>query len=101
MDKWKAYWVFHKGTLPLNLASSALFSIINLPAFFYVFPVLVMTSGTLLGLFYMEVAHRNEYIFYYNLGIPKTRLFIVNEGLNILTGFLLLGIFLLWQASWR
>ena len=93
MNKLKAYWIFHKSTVILNLVSSAALSLITLPVFLVVFPILIMTSGTLISLFYKEITHKNEYYFYYNLGISKPTLLVMNEFFNILTGLILLGIF--------
>jgi len=37
-----------------------------------------VTGGYLLGILYFELARKNEYYFYYNLGITKARLIIMN-----------------------
>lgn len=93
MNKLKAYWAFHKSTLTLNLITSASFSLVWFPFFYRLFPSMIMTVGTLIGLFYKEITHRNEYYFYYNLGISKYSLMAVNASLNILTGIVLLWLF--------
>jgi len=54
---------------------------------------MMMTAGTMIGIFYKEITHQNEYYFYYNLGISKANLIAVNALLNILTGLMLLLIF--------
>jgi len=93
MNKLKAYWIFHKSTLTINIITSASFSLIYFQLFFRLFPTMMMTAGTMIGIFYKEITHQNEYYFYYNLGISKANLIAVNALLNILTGLMLLLIF--------
>jgi len=91
MQKVRLYWEFHKSTLFLNWVVS-LISILLTKSFLFV-PITMMTVGPFLSLFYKEISSKNEYYFYYNRGISKINLIVVNLILNILTGLILLYIF--------
>ena len=56
------------------------------PAFIIIcsFIVWIMTGGFLLSAFYFEISRRNEYYFYYNLGISKIKLLISAYLLNFI-----------------
>ena len=64
---------------------------IYLAVAFYVF--WIMTGGFLLSAFYFEISRRNEYYFYYNLGLSKTKLLLITYALHII--FILPLIFIL------
>ncbi|NOU47073.1 MAG: hypothetical protein HOO86_08430 [Bacteroidales bacterium] len=91
MDTIKLYWEFHKSTLIINWLFSMAISLLGFP--FVIFPIVTMTGGPFLSLFYKEIAHKNEYYFYYNRGISKLNLIIVSMIANILTGIILLTAF--------
>jgi hypothetical protein len=40
------------------------------------FVVWIMTGGFLISAFYFEITRKNEYYFYYNLGLSKLKLFL-------------------------
>ena len=43
-----------------------------------------MTGGFLLSAFYFEITRRNEYYFYYNLGLSKIKLIMSAYFLNFI-----------------
>jgi hypothetical protein len=90
MDKLKLYWEFYKSTLVTNVLFSIVLSLIIFPLFFTLLPILIMTGGPIISLFYKEISNKNEYYFYYNRGVSKLSLIIINILLNVLTGFILL-----------
>ncbi|MBK8884476.1 MAG: hypothetical protein IPN67_19605 [Bacteroidales bacterium] len=57
-------------------------SILYLTVAFYIF--WIMTGGFLLSVFYFEISRRNEYYFYYNLGISKVRLLLIAYALHLI-----------------
>lgn len=60
------------------------------------FIVWIMTGGFLLSVFYFELTRKNEYYFYYNLGLSKIKLLLTAYLLNFL--FVLPIIYLLQYA---
>jgi hypothetical protein len=44
----------------------------------------MMTGGFLLSAFYFEITRKNEYYFYYNLGLSKIKLLSIAYLLNFL-----------------
>ena len=90
----KLYFNFHKSTLFVNwIISFAItlffFSLKN-------FAITTFTAGFLIALFQKELTRRNEYFFYYNVGITKINLIIVNFSLNFLFAQFLIYISKLW-----
>ena len=76
-------------SIVLTLISSLVFltkesshSPIYLAVAFYVF--WIMTGGFLLSAFYFEISRRNEYYFYYNLGLSKTKLILITYALHLI-----------------
>lgn len=55
-----------------SLSISTLYSLIYLWIFSYI--VCLITGGFLLSLLYFNFSRRNEYYFYYNLGLTKVKL---------------------------
>jgi hypothetical protein len=51
---------------------------------FYIFIVWILTGGFLLSAFYFDISRKNEYYFYYNLGLSKIRLLFNAYLLNSL-----------------
>lgn len=51
------------------------------------FVIWIMTGGFMLSAFYFEIARKNEYYFYYNLGLSRIKL--------LLTAYLLCFIFVI------
>jgi len=95
VKNFKVYLHFHKTTLMPNwvfsICLAALFHFtqgIPLP---YGFAVFSVSFGFLLSLLIKESAFsdKTEYYFYYNLGIPKTKLFMFSFILNIVLGAIL------------
>lgn len=90
MDNLRFYWEFHKSTLIINWAFSIAFSmILSIPL---LMPIMSMTGGPLISLFYKEVSRKNEYYFYYNRGISKISLIVVSLVFNALVGVILISI---------
>jgi hypothetical protein len=59
---------------------------------FQSFSVAFMSGGTLCSLLYKELTLKNEYYFYYNLGISKTTLILTCCLVNVLIGVMLIVI---------
>jgi len=55
-----------------NLPLKSTHSQIYLAIWYYI--IWIMTGGFFLSIFYFEVARKNEYYFYYNLGLSKIKL---------------------------
>jgi hypothetical protein len=43
-----------------------------------------MTGGFFLSAYYFEITRKNEYYFYYNLGISKVRLWLLTYSLHLI-----------------
>jgi len=89
MENFRLYWEFHKSTIVINWAFSIALSVSSSPL---LLPVLTMTGGPLISLFYKEISRNNEYYFYYNRSISKVNLIAISLGLNVFVGFILLFI---------
>jgi hypothetical protein len=71
------------------MLSSLLFLTISskhTPAYFIIlsFIVWILSGGFLLSAFYFEISRKNEYYFYYNLGLSKIKLLLTAYLLNVL-----------------
>jgi len=53
----------------------------------------IMTGGFILSAFYFEISRKNEYYFYYNLGLGKIKLLLITYALHMI--FILPLIFIL------
>lgn len=80
---------FYRSTLALNWGFSLACAIIGVIQFSKVLPISLMTSGSLLSLYYKNLSRKGDYFFYYNRGIRKTQLFLFTILLNGLVGALL------------
>ncbi len=90
MENIRFYWEFHKSTLIINWAFSVAFSmILFLPI---MIPIMSMTGGPLISIFYKELSRKNEYYFYYNRGISKVKLIVVSILLNVFVGAIIISI---------
>lgn len=76
-------------SIVLTLISSLVFltkesshSPIYLAIAFYAF--WIMTGGFLLSTFYFEISRKNEYYFYYNLGLSKIKLLLITYTLHMI-----------------
>ena len=99
MQNFRLYWEFHKSTLLINWTASIALALLTMSPF--VFPISTMTGGTFFSLLYKEFTAKNEYYFYYNRGISKINLMVINLTLNILLGLILLYIILKCQIFWK
>jgi len=97
MENFRLYWEFHKSTLLINWVASIALALLTMTPLY--FPIATMTGGPFISLFYKEITAKNEYYFYYNRGISKINLMVVNIILNILPGIILTYIVLKCQAS--
>ncbi|MDP2721382.1 MAG: hypothetical protein Q8O72_01380 [Bacteroidales bacterium] len=88
MENLKLYWEFHKSTLLVNWLFSVAFSMILVSP--VLIPVMSMSGGPLLSIFYKQLAHKNEFYFYYNQGISKIKLIVVSLILNVIVGLFVL-----------
>jgi len=43
-----------------------------------------MTGGFFLSAYYFEITRKNEYYFYYNLGISKVKLLLLTYSLHLI-----------------
>jgi len=48
------------------------------------FIIWILTGGFFLSAFYFEVTRKNEYYFYYNLGISKMKLILLTYSLHLI-----------------
>lgn len=83
MQKLKLFLVFYKSTLTLSLAFALLVAVIS---GHFGFAIAFMTGGWMLSLYYKEVSHKNEYVYYRNMGISKFHLLLFSILFNILIG---------------
>jgi hypothetical protein len=88
ITKVKPLIVFYKSTLTLSLSFASMTVIFGIQAF----SIALMSGGTLCSLLYKELTLKNEYYFYYNLGISKTTLILTCCLVNILIGVMLIVI---------
>jgi len=49
----------------------------------YIFMLSYFSGGFLLGILFFEIARKQEYYFYYNLGISKLRLVLISYLFNL------------------
>jgi hypothetical protein len=93
MDRIKLYWEFHKSMLPVNWVSSIVASFIfSFHNPLLLMPIMSITWGPLAGILLKEFSG-NEYYFYYNRGIQKSKLFMISYLLDIL-------VCLIWLAGY-
>jgi hypothetical protein len=57
-------------------------SLLHLLIWYYI--IWIMTGGFFLSAFYFEITRKNEYYFYYNLGLSKTKLILFTYALHII-----------------
>jgi hypothetical protein len=87
MHKLKLFTVFYKSTLTLSILFSITVAVIGGKlGFITVFGIAFMTGGWVLSLYYKEVTHKNEYVYYHNMGITKSTLIISCILVNIIIG---------------
>ncbi len=67
----------------------------------YSFIIWLMTGGFLISIFYFELSRKNEYYFYYNLGISKIKLLLFAYVLHLVFIIPILFIPLLCQTFLR
>ena len=96
----KLYGYFYKSTIPINWLVSLFFSILlyvfSRTSILYRFSIFSMTLGFLISLLIKESSfiNKDEYYFYYNMGITKTKLIIFCSIVNIiLASILMIGYF--------
>jgi hypothetical protein len=65
-----------------SLSGSTLHSLFYLGISSYI--VWLMTGGFLLSLLYFHFSRKNEYYFYYNLGISKMKLILLTYSLHLI-----------------
>jgi len=84
------YLLYFKGILKTNIILSVLFTMSSLlylnigntlgSLVEYVlrcFIIAMMTGGFLFGVYYFEITRKNEYYFYYNVGLTKAKLLLM------------------------
>ncbi len=87
MHKLKLFSVFYKSTLTLSVAFAFTVAVIGgIVGFFTFFGIAFMTGGWVLSLYYKEISHKNEYVYYQNMGMTKPVLVICCVLLNIVIG---------------
>jgi hypothetical protein len=55
---------------------------LHLVIWYYI--IWIMTGGFFLSAFYFEITRKNEYYFYYNLGLSKTKLILFAYTLHLI-----------------
>lgn len=89
MHKLKLFTVFYKSTLILSIVFSLTVAGFGIAiGFITAFGLAFMTGGWILSLYYKEVTHKNEYLYYQNMGLTKSTLIISCILFNILIGSL-------------
>jgi len=88
---------YNKTILKLNIVFSIVLTFLSSLAFlskkssdspiyliivFYIF--WIMTGGFFLSAYYFEITRKNEYYFYYNLGISKIKLLLLTYSLHFI-----------------
>jgi hypothetical protein len=87
MHKLRLFTVFYKSTLTLSILFSLTVAAIGgMLGFISVFGIAFMTGGWIVSLYYKEATRKNEYVYYQNMGIPKSVLVIACILLNIIIG---------------
>jgi hypothetical protein len=87
MHKLKLFAVFYKSTLTLSVLFSITVAVIGGKlGFITVFGIAFMTGGWVLSLYYKEITHKNEYVYYQNMGITKSTLVVSCILMNIIIG---------------
>jgi hypothetical protein len=66
----------------LFLSKKSSHSLLYIIIAFYVF--WIMTGGFFLSAYYFEITRKNEYYFYYNLGISKVKLLLFTYSLHVI-----------------
>lgn len=87
--KLKLLFIFYRSTLMLNWSASLGFAFVVFPEFSSVLPVMLMTGGSLLSIWYKDLSRKNDYYFYYNRGLGKGQLMLFTVLMNLLSGGLL------------
>lgn len=87
--KLKLYLAFFRSTLALNWAVSLAFAILLPHLFKVVLPLSVMTSGSLISVYYKRVSEKDSMYFYYNLGLTRPGLFLFTIIANACIGSVL------------
>ena len=87
MHKLRLFTVFYKSTLLLSvLFSITVAGLGGKLGFITAFGIAFMTGGCVLSLYYKGVTHKNEYVYYQNMGIAKSTLVISCILVNIIIG---------------
>jgi hypothetical protein len=72
---------FYKSTLKFNVYFCIIpFILGGIDTFYFIFT----TIGFFLSILLLDLKHKNEYIYYYNCGINKTKLIIFSFILNLI-----------------
>ncbi len=87
---------YNKTILKLNIVFSTVLTFLSYlllskesshsPMFLVIsaFAFWIMTGGFLLSAYYFEISRKNEYYFYYNMGISKIKLLILTYTLHLI-----------------
>lgn len=87
MHKLKLFTVFYKSTLLLSIVFSLTVAGFGIAiGFITAFGLAFMTVGWVLSLYYKEMTHKNEYVYYQNMGITKSTLIVSCILMNIIIG---------------
>jgi len=88
--KLKIGLTFYKTILLINIGFSTAISVILLPIFFQIFPLAFLTGGIVIGILYVELSKKNQYYFFYNLGLSKKFLISFSIMINTVVGVFIL-----------
>ena len=84
-------FVFYKSTLLLSAAPALMLSILSFMQPLFMIPIFgigFFTAGTVITLFYKETSKKNEYYFFYNMGLSRTVLMLTCAIGNFIIGLL-------------
>ncbi len=87
--KFNTIFEFYKSTIAINFAVSIL---VFLFGGFDGFYNSILSFGFILSVLFKEIYRKNEYLFYYNIGISKIQLLVFSFIMNTLFSGLLLVI---------
>ena len=87
MHQLRLFTVFYKSTLTLSVLFSVTVAVFGGSlGFITAFGIAFMTGGWVLSLYYKEITHKNEYVYYQNMGITKSTLVVSCILMNIIIG---------------
>ncbi|MCD7850790.1 MAG: hypothetical protein LUH63_14285 [Parabacteroides sp.] len=100
MHRFRLYLAFFRSTLLISIVSGMLFAFLT-NDFVSSALLFIPTFGLGMDLLYKELAHQEEYFFFYNQGISKAELLIATFGIYTLSCIILYQIIRLCVLVWK